>query len=104
MQDWSNTHGTGLGRAPGPHVTDIDDTGLLNKELWRKHFDKNRWKEFLLEGLDLKDEMDLIRRANRTGRPLGSDSFIDQLEKLTGRTLRLRKRGPKPGTKVNRRG
>jgi putative transposase len=37
----------------------------------------------------------LLRKHARTGRPLGSDSFIDHLEQLTGRILRPRKRGPK---------
>jgi putative transposase len=84
------------------HVTGIDDTGLLNMEFWRKRFDKNQWKDFLLEGLDLNDEINKIRQANKTGRPLGSEEFIKKLEKITGRTLLPRKRGPKPGTKVNR--
>jgi putative transposase len=84
------------------HVTDVDDTGLLNMELWRKRFDKNQWREFLLEGVGLKKEINAIRQANRTGRPLGNDDFIRHLEKITGRTLLPRKRGPKPGTKVNR--
>ena len=58
------------------HVTGVDETGMLNMELWGKYFDKIRWKEFLLEGLDKTDEIDLIRVANRTGRPLGSEDFI----------------------------
>jgi len=37
-----------------------------------------------------------IRKAVRTGRPLGSERFIDQLESLSGRSLRPKKRGPRP--------
>jgi len=40
----------------------------------------------------------LLRKHARTGRPLGSGTFIDRLEELTGRTLRPRKRGPKPSS------
>ena len=36
-----------------------------------------------------------LRRSETTGRPLGSDDWIAQLEKRTGRTLKARKRGPK---------
>jgi len=39
---------------------------------------------------------DVIRKHTRTGRPLGDEAFIDQLEEVTGRSLRPRKRGPKP--------
>jgi putative transposase len=65
-------------------------------ELWGKYFDKIRWKEFLLEGLNKADEIDLIRLANRTGRPIGSEDFIRSLEKMIGRSLFPKKRGPKP--------
>ncbi len=81
------------------HVTDVDDTGLLNMDLWRKHFDKNQWKDFLLEGLKQDHEIGRIRLANRTGRPLGSEAFIRQLEMTTGRSLFPKRRGPKPGSK-----
>jgi putative transposase len=37
-----------------------------------------------------------IRKSTRTGRPLGGDAFLEHLEALTGRSLRPRKRGPKP--------
>ena len=77
------------------HVTGVDDTGMLNMELWGKYFDKIRWKEFLLEGLNKTDEIDLIRVANRTGRPLGREDFIRSPEKMTGRALFPKKRGPK---------
>ena len=36
-----------------------------------------------------------MRRHERTGRPLGSEGFIDRLEKQLGRILREKKRGPK---------
>ena len=78
------------------HITGVDETGMLDMELWAKYFDKVSWKSFLLEGLDKTEEIERIRLANRTGRPLGSDDFIRSLEKITGRTLFPKKRGPKP--------
>lgn len=35
-----------------------------------------------------------IERSQRSGRPLGSESFIDDLERITGRSLRKRSPGP----------
>jgi putative transposase len=37
-----------------------------------------------------------IRKHTRTGRPLGSESFIETLESLTGRSLKPLKPGRKP--------
>jgi putative transposase len=42
-----------------------------------------------------EDSLGELRRHTRTGRPLGSESFLTRLEHLTGRVLRPRKRGPK---------
>lgn len=52
------------------------------------------WREFLKDGL-ASDDADAIRRAERTGRPLGGDPFIAKLEKRLKRTLRKAKPGPK---------
>lgn len=49
----------------------------------------------LLES-DLSDgRYDAIRSHEKTGRPLGSDEFLDNLEKLTARSLKKQKPGPK---------
>ena len=40
----------------------------------------------------------VLRRQTRTGRPCGIPGFTEQIEKRTGRTLRPKRRGPKPGT------
>lgn len=77
------------------HVSGVDETGLLNMDLWKSRFDGSRWKEFLEEGLRASDEQDRIRMATRTGRPLGGEAFVRHLEALTGRSLRLQKPGPK---------
>jgi hypothetical protein len=34
-------------------------------------------------------------RLRATGRPLGSDDWMEKLEKMTGRTLKPQRRGPK---------
>ena len=52
------------------------------------------WKGFLEQGT-VNDWARKLRRYTQTGRPLGNDKFVKQLEELTGRELRPRKTGPK---------
>jgi putative transposase len=41
------------------------------------------------------EELALVRRHERSGRPLGDEAFLARLEKLVGRVLRPRKLGPR---------
>ena len=52
------------------------------------------WKQFL-SGELLSREMEDIRKHGRTGRPLGSASFVEQVECSLGRELRPQKPGRK---------
>ncbi|MEO9901886.1 MULTISPECIES: transposase [Alphaproteobacteria] len=54
------------------------------------------WRLFLDGGI-APELTDLIRQHERTGRPLGSDGFLKDLEQRLGRRLRKRKPGPKTG-------
>lgn len=58
----------------------------------------NDWASFLMDGND-KILCELLRRQQRTGRPLGSEQFIDDLERITGRRLRRQRPGPKSTSK-----
>ncbi len=42
-----------------------------------------------------------LRQSETTGRPLGSNDWLKQLEQQSGRILRPQKRGPRIGTRVN---
>jgi putative transposase len=53
------------------------------------------FRAFLQESPDC-DAVERLRAAESIGRPLGSKAFVARLEKLSGRTLRPAKRGPKP--------
>lgn len=53
------------------------------------------WKALLVSGLDKEDHEEIQRHA-RSGRPLGPEGFLDQVEGSLGRAVRLRKRGPRP--------
>ena len=52
------------------------------------------FEDFL--SVDTRDpEIELFRKHERTGRALGTDSFIGRMEDLLGRKLKPQKPGPK---------
>ena len=51
------------------------------------------WRSFLM--LTLSDEVDVMHRHERTGRPLGRNGFVEKLEVALDRILRRKKPGPK---------
>ena len=53
------------------------------------------WKAFLRSAI-AEEELRNLREHGRTGRPLGSSSFLDHLDSLVGRVLKRQKPGPKP--------
>ncbi len=55
------------------------------------------WKNFL--GEEKEQSLNALRKHERTGRPLGSESFVDRLELKLGRSLKPEKPGPK-GLKI----
>ncbi|MDH3970090.1 MAG: transposase [Rhodospirillales bacterium] len=56
------------------------------------------WAAFLAGGLG-EDELEALRRHARTGRPLGSEGFVEALEARLGRRLKPGKRGRKVKSK-----
>ena len=57
------------------------------------------WDLYLGQNENNAEKTEALRRHGRIGRPLGSESFVDRLEKATGRRLRPRKVGRKPSEK-----
>jgi len=52
------------------------------------------WDEYL-KGDIKTEEVELLRKHERTGRPLGDKTFIEKLEKKLGISLKKKKPGPK---------
>ncbi len=50
---------------------------------------------FYLDQDDKEQERNLFKKYTHLGRPLGDEGFIERLERITGRSLRKRKPGPK---------
>ncbi len=55
----------------------------------------NDWRDFLNSAIR-EEELRDLRNHGRTGRPLGSATFLDRLEAMAGRVLRPRKGGRPP--------
>jgi putative transposase len=55
------------------------------------------WSQYLRTG-SLAEQQDALRTHTRTGRPIGNNEFIENLEARTGRTIRHRKSGPQPSS------
>jgi len=74
------------------HVSGEDDVLVRVGPLLERFGD---WRQFLLESASA-DDMVLLRRHERTGRPLGDEGFLVRLEKRLNRVLRIQKPGRKP--------
>ena len=57
------------------------------------------WAKFVSDPTE-EAERELLRRHQRTGRPLGKEGFIDEVERIVGRVLRPQKPG-RPRTRGN---
>jgi len=77
------------------HLGRPDESGLLSMESWREQYDERGWREVLEMGVGAAELEQRIREATRTGRPFGSEAFVERLEEQTGRRLRPQRRGPK---------
>jgi len=80
---WSSVHA---------HLNMTSDTLVSTKPMQERY---PNWVDYL-ERSQSDDTVHNIRRHTRTGRPLGSDHFIEELEVITNRSLKQRKPGPKP--------
>ncbi len=75
------------------HIAGRDD-GLVRVEPLVEMVGEGTWEEFL-GGSVSREEAELLRRHERTGRPLGDEGFVRRLEDALGCVLRPKKRGPK---------
>ncbi len=66
---------------------------------WRASYTAERWRDTLQLGIEEEALQERLRLATLTGRPFGSDQFIDDLELTSNRKLRLRQVGRKRSSK-----
>ncbi|MDP3694651.1 MAG: transposase [Desulfocapsaceae bacterium] len=73
------------------HLTGAEDAVLGSASTWFDPSEKNAYSKFVLTE---NEEMDAkIRQSTRTGRPFGSENFIDMLEFQLKQVLRPKKAG-----------
>jgi len=70
-----------------------DPARLLDLGAWFEEMPASKWKATLTAIADSGPEVDLLRLHTRTGRPLGSDSFLSKVETYLGRRVRAIPRG-----------
>jgi putative transposase len=63
------------------HLTGEDHSGLLNMDLWRKHFDRYSWREYLKQAALRSEDHERIRKATRTGCFCGPEEIARKLER-----------------------
>jgi putative transposase len=76
-----------------------DASGLLDLAAWFEGMSTRRWKATLRAVADSDSATDRLRLHTRTGRPLGSDSFLSKVETYLGRRVRAVPRGRPQGSK-----
>jgi putative transposase len=74
------------------HVADRED-GFVQMAPWRQSYTAARWTETLRVGVDDEILRERLRSATRTGRPLGSPEFLEEIERNTRRALQPRQVG-----------
>jgi len=75
------------------HLAERDDALVRVRPVLERY---GRFADFLGRAQDDEDAWRGLRMSETSGRPLGSDAWIEVLEAKTGRTLKPQKRGPKP--------
>jgi putative transposase len=91
---------TGLVRKPwdwmwssaSAHISMIDTSGLIDMDWWFCFNGRSGWRKIILEEQAMAEVED-IRRHTQSGRPLGSENFIRELERTLGYPVRLNQRG-----------
>jgi putative transposase len=76
------------------HCGGSDEHGLLDLDFWRAEWTVAAWQSFLEDAAEADEER--IRRNTHTGRPLGSEDFVKQMERRLCRTLAPQKGGRPP--------
>ena len=74
------------------HCGAAAEDGWLAMKEWKGRWDASRWKEFLAAG-ESESDRKALRDCTHTGRPLGTEEFIHELEEATKRPLSPRKGG-----------
>ena len=81
------------------HCGRSDYSGLLALDPWLEQMPPAQWKATLEAIAGSDDTIECLRVHTRTGRPLGSDSFLSKLENLINRRIRANPVGRPKGSR-----
>ncbi len=81
----------------GAHLAGRDDELVTVAPVLERY---GEFAGFLDEPIDEDVAYQALRRSETTGRPLGSDAWLRDIEQKTGRQLRPQKRGPKESAEL----
>lgn len=76
------------------HLGQMTAEEWLEIQRWQDHWSASSWRAYLVAG-ETKSELAAIRHCTYTGRPLGTEEFVKQLEKTTRRRLTAQNGGRK---------
>jgi hypothetical protein len=68
--------------------SDEDHSGLLDMDLWRKHFDPCTWREYLNQVALRTDINDRIRKATTAERFCGPEDIAKEIERKYRRPIK----------------
>jgi putative transposase len=70
-----------------------DPSGLLALDEWLEAMPESQWRATLETIASADSVVEKIRKHTRTGRPLGNEAFLDEVENRLGRSVRPAKGG-----------
>jgi len=79
-----------------------DGSGLLDLRAWTQEMPVKEWKATLVSVGESRETIEPLRVHTRTGRPLGSDTFLSTVETFLGRRVRGVAMGRPVGSKDSR--
>jgi putative transposase len=80
------------------HAENDADDRLVDLRRWRLEYTPERWRTVLLSTVDEESDLERLRRATLTGRPLCEPQMLSEWEQVLERPL-----GTKPGGRPKRR-
>ena len=83
------------------HCGASDVSGLLDPSAWSSEYPGRTWKRVLTS--QAAEPCEALRLHTRTGRPLGTDSFISKIEATLGRRVRALPIGRQKGWRKEKR-
>jgi len=75
------------------HLGEVDAGRWLDLSMWRQEYSPEQWRDVLRTTVAEEAEAERIREATRTGRPLGEEGFVREMERRLGRRLTVGKSG-----------